>query len=134
MKNRKIINTVSAIILAGFALITLFLSSSVIFDWFGIREKEGNYVLFIVWSNFISSILYLITSYGLIKNKKWTIQPIQYSFIILLITFLGLYFHVDNGGEFEIKTIYAMVFRITITLIFFLFIKYKTMIWEKLSS
>ena len=44
---------ISAIILTLFALITLFMSSSVIFDLFGIREKEGNYVLFIVITNFI---------------------------------------------------------------------------------
>ena len=134
MKTRKIITTISAILLAAFALLTLFLSSSVLFDWFGIRAKEGNYVLFIVWANFISSILYLLTSYGLLKNKEWTIIPIKYSFILLLAAFLGLYFHIDNGGEFEIKTVYAMGFRITLTLLLFLFIKYKTIAWEKHSS
>ncbi len=45
METEKIIHTVSATILALFAMLTLFLSSSVIFDWFGIRAKEGNYVL-----------------------------------------------------------------------------------------
>jgi hypothetical protein len=60
------------ILLTGFGLLTLFLSTSVIFDLFGIRAKEGNYVLFVVWSNFISSILYLLAAYGFIKSKKWT--------------------------------------------------------------
>ncbi len=72
MKTKKIINTVSAIVLAVFALLTLFLSSSVIFDWFGIRAKEGNYVPFIIWTNFICSILYLIAVYGFFKRTKWT--------------------------------------------------------------
>jgi hypothetical protein len=36
------------ILLTGFGLLTLFLSTSVIFDLFGIRAKEGNYVLFVV--------------------------------------------------------------------------------------
>jgi hypothetical protein len=34
----------SIAILIGFGLLTLFLSSSVIFDLFGIRAKEGDYI------------------------------------------------------------------------------------------
>jgi hypothetical protein len=33
-----------AVLLAFFALLTLFLSTSIIFDLFDIREREGNYV------------------------------------------------------------------------------------------
>jgi len=32
----------TAVLLVGFGLLTLFLSTSVIFDLFGIRAKEGN--------------------------------------------------------------------------------------------
>jgi predicted RND superfamily exporter protein len=72
---KKIIPYLLAAILTGFGLLTLFLSSSVIFDLFGIRAKEGNYVLFVVWANFISSILYLFAAYGLLKSKN----GLQYS-------------------------------------------------------
>jgi drug/metabolite transporter (DMT)-like permease len=105
-----------AIILTGFALLTLFLSSSVIFDLFGIREKEGNYVLFVVWSNFISSILYLLAAYGLIKKKKWTTWLLLISTFILITAFIGLNIHANSGGIYETKTINAMLFRISITL------------------
>lgn len=67
---KKLISYGIAFLLAAFGLLTLFLSASVIFDLFGIRAKEGNYVLFIVWANFISSIIYLIASYGIIKSKS----------------------------------------------------------------
>ena len=62
-----------AIVLLLFALLTLSLSASVIFDLFGIRAKEGNYVPFVVWSNFISSILYIVSAYGFFKMKKWSV-------------------------------------------------------------
>ncbi|MBK7428291.1 MAG: hypothetical protein IPI60_15365 [Saprospiraceae bacterium] len=107
-----------AIILAGFGLLTLFLSTSVIFDLFGIRAKEGNYVLFVVWSNFISSILYLIATYGFIKSRKWTAKVLSISSIILIVALSGLFYHIDSGGIYETKTIGAMVFRISITLVF----------------
>ncbi|HRA60413.1 MAG TPA: hypothetical protein PLG30_12425 [Bacteroidia bacterium] len=44
----KLLSYSVATVLSIFGLLILFLSSSVIFDLFGIREKEGNYVLFIV--------------------------------------------------------------------------------------
>ncbi|WP_452233191.1 hypothetical protein [Lacinutrix sp. MEBiC02595] len=116
MKNRKIITAVSAIILALFALLTLFLSSSVIFDWFGIRAKEGNYVLFIVWVNFICSILYLIAVYGFFKREKWTFGILIAALAVLIVAFVALQFYINNGGIHEVKTIKAMVFRMLVTL------------------
>lgn len=75
---KKIILYLVLALLAGFGLLTLFLSTSVIFDLFGIREKEGNYVLFIVWANFISSIIYLISVYGLLKSRTWTYKALAW--------------------------------------------------------
>jgi drug/metabolite transporter (DMT)-like permease len=115
---KKVIQYVIAILLAAFGLITLFLSSSVIFDLFGIRAKEGNYVLFIVWANLLSSILYLVAAYGFIKDKKWTIKPLGLSMIVLLMAFIGLFFYINSGGIYETKTIGAMLFRMTVTIVF----------------
>lgn len=115
---KKILPYILAIILAGFGLLTLFLSTSVIFDLFGIRAKEGNYVLFVVWSNFISSILYLFAAYGFIKNKKWTATLLGISTLLLLAAFIGLKIHASSGGLYETKTIGAMIFRILVTFVF----------------
>ena len=107
-----------AVALGLFALLTLFLSSSVIFDLFDIREKEGNYVLFVVWANFISSMIYLIAVYGLVKAKKWTALVLLVSAIILSVAFISLKIHISNGGIYEVKTVKAMIFRIGLTLVF----------------
>ena len=115
---KKLVKYFSIIALSGFGLLTFFLSSSVIFDWFGIRAKEGNYVLFVVWANFISSIIYLFAVYGFIQSKKWTTKLLSASVIILLITFIGLLFHINSGGFYETKTVVAMIFRTTITALF----------------
>ena len=115
---KKYVLYTSAVILTAFGLLTLFLSTSVIFDLFGIRAKEGNYVLFVVWSNLISSILYLFAAYGFIKNKNWTSILLGISTIILIAAFIGLQIHINSGGIYETKTIGAMIFRITVTLVF----------------
>lgn len=113
---KKLLPSLLAIFLIGFGLLTLFLSTSVIFDLFGIREKEGNYVLFVVWSNFISSILYLFAAYGFIKHKKWSATLLGISTLILITAFIGLKIHASSGGIYEEKTIGAMIFRIAVTL------------------
>lgn len=109
---------VLTVLLMLFALLTLFLSASVIFDLFGIRAKEGNYVLLVVWANFISSILYLAAAYGLFKMKKWPAGLLALSAVVLVAAFIGLKIHISEGGLYEAKTINAMIFRIGLTILF----------------
>lgn len=118
MKTKRILRNLSTLVLTGFGLLTLFLSTSVIFDLFGIRAKEGHYVLFIVWSNFISSILYLFSAYGFYKSKKWTILLVAIASFILIISFISLKVYISNGGIYEIETVGAMIFRISLTVMF----------------
>lgn len=115
---KKLLLYLGIALLTGFGLLTLFLSSSVIFDWFSIRAKEGNYVLFVVWANFLSSLLYLIAVFGLLTSKKWTYKILGFSILILTAAFIGLLFHIQSDGMYETKTVGAMVFRIVMTLSF----------------
>ena len=114
---KKAFPYIIAAIVVVFGLLTLFLSGSVIFDLFGIREKEGNYVPLVVWSNFISSILYLVAAYGLFKMKKWSVWLLVVSVFILVAAFIGLKMHINDGGLYEAKTVNAMLFRIGLTVI-----------------
>lgn len=118
---KKVLLYLVVAVLTGFGLLTLFLSTSVIFDLFDVRVKEGNYVLFVVWSNFISSFLYLISVYGLLTSKNWTYRALAISTIILSIAFIGFQFYIQSGGIHESKTVGAMIFRITLTLAFTLY-------------
>jgi len=127
---KKIFSYFPIVLLIAFALLTLFLSSSVLFDWFGIREKEGNYVLFVVWANFVSSILYLFAAYGFLKQKKVTFNILSLSALILIMALVGLFVHINSGGLYETKTIGAMIFRIAIT-IAFVFLAYLKLIKGK---
>ena len=115
---KKILKYGLITILSLFGLLTLFLSASVIFDLFGIRAMEGNYVLFVVWSNFISSIIYLLSVYGLLNKQKWVPLVLALSTVILIIAFVGLKMHIKAGGLYEVKTVGAMMFRSGITIVF----------------
>ncbi len=125
MKSKKIIRLITAVIIAAFGLLTLFLTTSIIFDLFGIREKEGNYVPFIIWANFVSGILYVLSVYGLIKQKKWTFSLLALASVILFVAFIFLKIHISNGGIFETKTVSGMIFRKGLTIVF-AFVAYFT--------
>lgn len=99
-----------------FGLLTVFMGGSVIFDLFGIRAIEGNYVLFVVWANWICGFLYLFAAYGLLKQKRWTSKLLFAAFLLLAITFAAFIMHIQSGGIYERKTIFAMTFRTMITL------------------
>lgn len=117
----KIILTI--LILLG--ALTLLLSGSIIFNLLGVREMEGNYVDFVVWANLISSILYLITAFKLIKTKSWDWGYLAISFTILLIATIAFLIYVQNGGIHEAKTIKAIIFRTIFTGFLFTITYYK---------
>ena len=115
---KKIIRYIATAFLLGFGLLTLFLSMSIIFDLFNIRIKEGNYVLFVVHANFICSILYLFAAYGFYKMKNWSYILLGLASIILVLAFINLKIYIGKGGIYEIKTVGAMIFRLSLTVIF----------------
>lgn len=115
---KKSLSYLIALPLSAFGLLTFFLSTSIIFDLFGIRAKEGNYVLFVVWTNFICSLLYLFATYGFIKAKKWTFLLLGLATIVLIITFIIFKIYIYSGGIYETKTVGALIFRTIITLVF----------------
>jgi hypothetical protein len=105
-------------ILAIFGLVTLFMSSSVIFDLFGIREKEGNYILFIVLANFFCAFIYLYASYCFFKKDKRATVALLIAVGILVVAYIGMVIHIQSGKPFETKTIKAMLFRTCLTMLF----------------
>lgn len=108
---------IAAWVLILFGLATIFAGGSVILDLFGMREKEGNYVLLVVWANVISGFLYLVASYGFFKREAWTAAVLSAATWILIAAFAGLLIHIQNGGIYENKTIVAMIFRTTLTIV-----------------
>ncbi len=115
---------ISAIILTAFGLLTLFLTLSIFFNLFGIRESEGNYVLFVVIANFICSLLYVLAAYGFWYKKSWTTNLLIATFGILALALIAFLFYINLGFIHEAKTVKALIFRLSLTGIFG-FISYK---------
>ena len=115
---QNIILKTTGSILGLFGLLTLFMSSSIIFDLFEIRQKEGNYVLFIVYANFICAFIYLFASYCFFTNNKWATIVLFIAVGILLVAYIALVIYIQTGRPFEMRTVKAMLFRTSITIVF----------------
>lgn len=122
MKTTRNIRSVRWILIAVllfFGGITLFLSTSVLFDLFDMREMEGNYVEFVVLANFFASILYFAAAFGLITQQPWARYPLWIAGVVMVVASLALGWYVHLGGIHEQRTIVAMIFRTLLTLAFY---------------
>lgn len=104
-----------AIVLALFGALTLFMSTAVVFDLFGVREKQGAYVLFVVVTNGACSLLYLPAAWGLYRRRRWAVTLLGLAAGLLLLAFGGLFFHIQAGKPYETKTVVALLFRLVLT-------------------
>ncbi|WP_372920657.1 hypothetical protein [Salegentibacter sp.] len=117
-----------------FTLVTLYLSSSIIFDWFELREAQGDYVLFVVWVNFIAALIYLLALFGFFRHKKWTWKVLGLAALMIFAAFIGLLFHIDSGGAYELETIRALVLRFIITTGFAILAYFKIKKWKNIEN
>ncbi|WP_310993061.1 hypothetical protein [Aequorivita marina] len=118
MKNNKTYKYIIAIILIAFALVIIFMGSSVLFDWFGIRANQGNYVPFVVKTNLTVAFIYLLAVYGFLHSKKWASWAMLSAALLLVYALTLLYLHIHSGGPYETRTVAVLIFRILFTLVF----------------
>lgn len=110
---------------AIFGVITLFASSSVLFGYTDILEKEGNYAPFVLLGNLISGPLYLLAAIGFIYSKKWTLKLLLGILVILGVNLIVFIFFMINGENYVTQTLMALSFRIAVTGILALFASKK---------
>ena len=118
MNKKKTYRNIIAGILIIFALVTIFMSSSVLFDWFGIRANQGHYVPFVVKSNLTAGFLYLVAAYGFLNSKKWASWAMLSIALLLFYALALFYLHMHSGGPYETRTLGVLIFRILFTLVF----------------
>ena len=109
---------ISGTILGLLGILSLFISTCVIFGLFGMREREGDSAFFIVYINFLSSFAYLFSSYGFFTKNKWTTKVLFATLAILLASYIGLICYIQAGNEIKLLLIIVMLIRVSLTIIF----------------
>lgn len=121
---------IPASILTAFGLLTLFLTTTILLDLLGMREKNEGFTPFVIWVNLISGIIYIVSAYGFLKSKSWTPKLLVLSLLLLIGAFIAFNIHINNGGIHKNDTFGALIFRISITAVFAL-IAYFTITKKK---
>lgn len=116
MKKDRTLRHILVTVLLLFGALTLFLSTSVIFDLFDMRAREGNYVPVVVWANLAAGYLYVMGAYGLLARKRWTLNVLFMAVLVLVGAGIAFAWHVHSGGVYEQKTIGALTFRVLFSL------------------
>lgn len=125
MDTRKLARIVLGLVNIAFGALTLFLSTSVLLDLFGIREHESPYVPAVVVANLIASLLYLPTGVGLLMKHRWPAQLLAMAVAVLLVGAVFLALHIAAGGEYRTATIGALTFRTLLTAAFYLIARWS---------
>jgi len=115
---RNIIIKFSSFLLFLLGLYNLFVAVSLLFYSPGFKKEEGDFIYFIIFINLLSAIIYLTGSFGFFKEKAWIISFLFFSTLILVVSFIGVLFHVLIGGSYDEKIILTITFRTFITCIF----------------
>jgi len=105
-----------SIIVTVFGIMTVISGSVVLFPNDIIQKLAGNYVEFVVWFNLLSGFVYILTGFGLWKGKKWAVSVSVLLTISIAIILIIFSFHVVQDGAFEVRTFYALTFRMVLWL------------------
>ena len=101
----------SMIIAIVFGMMTINSGGNVLFVDGPARIGAGNYVGFVVWFNFIAGFFYIITGIGLWFKQPWAIKMSLTIAATTLLVFSAFGIHILMSGDYEIRTVIAMILR-----------------------
>ena len=102
---------ITAIITVVFGIMTIKSGGNVIFIDGEARQAAGNYVDFVLWFNFTAGFFYVATGIGIWFQKIWALIAAIILAILTLLVFGAFGMHIYYGGEYEQRTIAAMILR-----------------------
>ncbi len=100
-----------AAIAVVFGLLTIKSGGQVLFGGVSYQKAAGNYVLFVVWFNFLAGFVYLAAGAGIWMRQRWAVWLSFLIAIATIIVFAIFGIHIFNGGEYETRTVAAMSLR-----------------------
>ena len=101
----------TSIIAVAFGVMTIKSGGSVLFIDGEARRAAGNYVDFVLWFNFIAGFFYVGTGIGIWLEKSWALAATATITALTLLVFGAFEIHVFYGGEYEQRTVVAMILR-----------------------
>ncbi len=108
---------VLAVVAILFGLLTIKSGGAVLLFDGAERVAAGNYVPFVLWSNFILGFVYIVAGVGMWLQKRWAAWLAMAILIVTLMVFAAFGWHISTGGLFEERTLKAMILRSSVWLV-----------------
>ena len=108
---------VLAVVAILFGLLTIKSGGAVLLFDGAERVAAGNYVPFVLWSNFILGFVYIVAGVGMWLQKRWAAWLAMAILIVTLMVFAAFGWHINTGGLFEERTLKAMILRSSVWLV-----------------
>lgn len=110
-----------AFVAVAFGLLTVRQGGMVLFGPQEARQAAGDYVPFVLWSNFLAGFAYVAAGVAIAWNRRWAWALALAVLLTSGLVFVGLLIHIFSGGLYEQRTVFAMALRVLVWLaIFFL--------------
>ncbi|MBL7962054.1 hypothetical protein JNM05_05110 [bacterium] len=109
--SRTIIIRITAAVALLFGIATIKEGGAVLFFDGEARLAAGNYVPFVLWSNFFAGFFYILSGVGLWFLRSWGARLALIIFMLTVSLFVMFGIYVWSGGLFENRTIVAMTIR-----------------------
>jgi len=100
-----------AALAVAFGILTLVAGGSVLFGPDIARSAAGAYVPFVVRFNFLAGFAYVIAGLGLWTGAGWAPKLAWLIAGATVLAALAFAVHVAMGGIFEMRTVFALIFR-----------------------
>ncbi len=124
VKNKFIDIWFVSVVAITFGLLTLKSGGLVLFVDGADRLAAGDYVLFVLWFNFLAGFTYVAAGVGLLQLKQWAVKLSALIVVATLIIYALLGLYIVAGGAYEVRTIIAMCVR-SLTWIFITIIAFR---------
>lgn len=109
-----------------FGVITVFSGGRALFGDAAAQAAVGNAVGFVLWFNFLAGIAYVLVGAALWQGQRWASWGAGALALGTALVAAAFGWHVMGGGAFEMRTVGAMIIRLTFWLTVFV------VAWRKL--
>jgi hypothetical protein len=119
--DKTIVIWILTVIAILFGVLTIKSGGQVLFGGNSYQKAAGNYVLFVVWFNFLAGFVYLVAGAGIWARQRWAVWLSLLIVIATIIVFAFFGLHILEGGEYETRTVAAMSLRSLVWTSIFIF-------------
>ena len=102
-----------------FGVITVFSGGRALFGDAAAQAALGNTVGFVLWFNFIAGFAYVLVGAALWQGQRWASWGAGAMALATALVAAAFGWHVMGGGAFEMRTVGAMLIRLTFWLAVF---------------